>query len=178
MLTVPHSVCKSEIRDCDRTAHEAAIYLHSFLPGSEILESDKLRKEMDLNRKESRDSPFRKSLNNKINNYKYLLDVHSFPNEYLEEAKGLNFFPKGAVPPDVVLMTGTFTNDLENDIANVLCNKYKVQIIEGVNVLDILSTAEQFKKPAVLLEFNEKYTGEPLKALCKIISGAVTRKFK
>lgn len=186
IISSPHSMCKpSNERICDTAAGISAKYICAMLADCKnsrfiYLPSTEFRSDHDLNRVSSRDTVYRKILRNimKISpKGGLLLDVHSFPNYYMEEAGDINFFKKGEIPPEIVLLTGP--NDMFQGISlsGVLLNNLKLngvdcKIISDIKVLDILNEANENNIPGILLEFNEKFSvgGERLAKICKIIT--------
>jgi len=89
IITVTHAVCFSRTeRDCDRRAAVAARMLHDILKAKKcdvVLEiSSSYREEVDSNRKDARDTLWRKQLNRTIREQQklgkvFVLDIHSFP---------------------------------------------------------------------------------------------------
>ena len=180
---ITHIVCKDKInRDCDTVAEIASDIITYILKGLSI-KGNHHRSNFDLNRDSARNTEYRKSLDLIFSLYKknsIVLDIHSFPNYYMDIAGDINFFKKNEIAPDIVLMTGS--NDfykgvsISQSLFNGLKYKYKVKIISNVDVLDILNQANKYKLGGILLEFNEKYKNniKDLEILCKIICNIIT----
>lgn len=184
LVTSPHRICKSKnTRDCDIVAGKAADIITKKLKAIGI-RGNEHREDHDLNRSWSRDTLFRQTLSSSLQTYSgsaIILDVHSFPNYYYDEAGDINFFKKEEIPPDIVIMTGP--NDKFKEISisyelfQCLKNTYNVKIISDINVLDILNQSHESNVSGVLLEFNEKFASSPeeLSSLCNNICICINR---
>jgi hypothetical protein len=176
LLTVPHSVCDS-IKDkdninhsCDSSAHESAILLCKSFINKGIdcicLASNEFRYKHDLNRKESRKTEYRNTLRTimKTKNPDILLDIHSYPNNYMDEARDANMFKKDEIPPDIILLKGKLDRSYKNNslseslYRNLKNNNINVKIIKDIDVLDIINEASEINIPGILIEINEKLT--------------------
>jgi hypothetical protein len=195
IITAPHQLCKpSKNRVCDTAAGTATQEIVEILKlnnsfNSIVLFGDEHRHDHDLNRKISRHTPFRKKLddifntssNPKNNLNTLILDIHSFPNEYLDEAGDINFFKKGEKAPDIVFLQGPldifFDKSLCNTLYISLQRYFTCKIIKNIHVLDILNNANDHQIPGVLLEFNEKfnYDKNALNFMCSIILNTIHR---
>lgn len=192
IISVPHSFCpKTEDRQCDLAAEKACDSICSVLNNHKdikclITKSDVKRSVHDLNRESSRHTGFRKTLVEQFNDYKdkntIVIDVHSFPDKYLDEAGDINFFKKGDEPFEIVLLSGPL--DIYNGISisktlyNVLKrNKIYTKIIDNIDVLDILNQSFEYNIPGILLEFNERFSSEinkqRLDQICNIVSKTI-----
>lgn len=168
LLTVPHSLCiddKNRSHTCDSSAKASAITLSHALEKIQIsnlvILADENRTVHDLNRKNSRKTPFRQIISKILQQHPLLLlDIHSFPNEYLVEAGTNNLFKKGETPPDIVLLTGKKDRINDKSISEVLEENlkkyYLVKIVHDINVVDIIANGAEEKVPGILIEINEK----------------------
>lgn len=175
IVTSPHRLCKiKNIRDCDKVAGLASDIITNKLNaisgrvGVVDIKGNEYRADHDLNREKSRSTDFRKTLKKTLAASKgiekcILLDVHSFPDYYFDEAGDINFFKKGETPPDIVIMTGNLDKigkdrtSISYELFLCLKNNYNVKIISDIRVLDILNESSEHGIPGVLLEFNEKF---------------------
>lgn len=186
IITSPHSLCKpSKERTCDLAAKRAATSICSILQLKHqkwlYFPSIELREQHDLNRSSSRSTQYRTTVRNVMKSTSpgtLLLDIHSFPNEYLDEAGDINFFKKGEKPPEFVIMEGS--NDVFHGtkLSQLLCNNLKrlgvdCKIVSGVKVLDILNEAAEFKICGVLLEFNEDLQQKRMDLICSWIIDSI-----
>ena len=182
IVTSPHRICYSkQSRDCDIVAGEAADIITRKLKAIGI-RGNEHRADHDLNRSASRTTQFRKTLSDTLSKYSgnsIILDVHSFPDYYFDEAGDINFFKKGETPPDIVIMTGKTDKfrgvSISYELFQCLKKRYNVKIISDIDVLDILNHSSEYNIPGVLLEFNEKYakTGTKLDNLCTDICNCI-----
>lgn len=190
IITSPHAKCDltAKKRGCDFAAALAGKSMcaamdkcklqYTYLPG------DEYRKDHDLNRKPSRATKYRSNLELIMKDVSespcLLLDVHSFPDYYMDEAGDINFFAKDEVAPDVVFLQGPnnlYNGSLLTDslLTAVSKAKLKTKIIKGITVNDIMNHAHEHSIPSVLIEFNEKYNNDPgkLDKLCMLIAKTV-----
>jgi hypothetical protein len=195
IVSSPHSLCDPTVkkRECDLAAGLAAQFLcdalraHAGKIDHIYLQGDEYRRNHDLNRKVSRGTPYRKRLAavmsaEKFSPRRLLLDVHSFPDEYLDAAGDINFFKKGEVAPNIVLLEGPKDSFDGSSLSRSLwmaCLKagLRSKIITGITVNDIMNQGAEHDIPAVLLEFNEKYLKDPdsLYKICELIAGVIAR---
>jgi hypothetical protein len=190
IITSPHAKCDiiSEERSCDYAAALAGKTLCTALDKYKLtyvyLPGDEFRRDWDLNRKISRSTKYRTTLESIIKesatSTSLLLDVHSFPDEYLDKAGKINFFSKGETPPSVVLLQGphNFYNgiSLTDTLSSAITKAgLKTKIIVNIAVNDIMNQANEYSVPAILIEFNEKYNKYPekLAKLCKLIAKCI-----
>jgi hypothetical protein len=194
IITSPHAKCDiiSEERSCDYAAALAGKTLCAALDKYKLtyvyLPGDEFRRDWDLNRKVSRSTKYRTTLESIIKEsathssmgHSLLVDVHSFPNNYMDAAGKINFFAKGEVAPDVVFLQsgrdlyngGSLTDSLSSV---VLKAGLKTKIIRGITVNDIMNNANEHSISAILIEFNEKYNKYPEKMakLCQLIAKCI-----
>ena len=176
ILTTPHAHCPkdSKIRMCDIASSKSGdLFLDCCNKNginSIYLKGNEYRYNWDLNRIASRHTNFRKELTKLLtgnNKPKILLDIHSFPNERIEEAGDINFFEKNEIAPDIVLLRGPsdikFCNGKRKSICNELFSclqtvkDIKIKVIDGITVNDILNETHENNIPGILIEINEKY---------------------
>lgn len=197
LITSPHNLCPiTKNRACDYAAGFAAQLLTEvmglytdylnrvlYFPGNEF------RSSYDLNRKNSRNTKFRKNIRTILQQLKQnnimrriiprtiLFDIHSFPNYYMDEAGDINFFKKGEVPHDIVLICSPI--DIVNNKSlsyslynNFVLNNFKCKIMPIIPVNDILNEATEYGIPAILIEINEKYILDKQSTIliCQIIA--------
>ncbi len=170
LITVPHAVnTKNEtcsVRDmCDSRAQVAAtvfqkianVYGYKCL----ILVGDINRKDLDLNRKESRfKSTFRARI--RQSNFNLAIDMHSFPPT---ENWGLTYHPNA-----IALFDYNINNSWMEPILSKLKNT--VPLLEGKGN-DIMDEILQDKKPCFLLEISEIAKIESIEELAKKIFSTV-----
>lgn len=192
IISSPHGLCPPNKIDrvCDLSATISAIIFckaimkygnirYDFLPG------DEYRYVHDLNRISSRNTSYRKRLEEKFkqsSKSSIIIDVHSFPNTYLDEAGEINFFKKGEIAPDVVLLGGPKDSFGGNSLCLTLFDalskdKVNCKIINGISVNDILNQGYEYGVSGVLIEFNEKYSKQidRLYEICDIIAKALSK---
>lgn len=186
VITAPHSLCPADYtheknkqnRQCDIAAGKIGLFLaEQFSKNIRdkniiFLAANVKREKIDLNRANSRKSEYRKKLNNCLVNCSFIIDVHSFPNYYLEEAGDINFFKKDELPQDIVIISGMNNTDkqMANDLYNLLKNNnVHTRLITHLKVNDILNNANEYNKNGILLEFNEKFLEFNDKNLYKIV---------
>lgn len=186
IITSPHAKCDllHPKRICDLAAglagqvivEEAEKYglSYSYFPG------DVYRFEHDLNRKKSRHTNYRQKLLTRIRKLSkmdsVLLDIHSFPNYYMEEAGDINFFRKDEIPPEIVLIQGPLNVYRNKKLTNILysvLSEYgiRVKILSGISVNDILNQASEHNIPGILIEYNESFNRKrkQLSKICNMI---------
>jgi hypothetical protein len=194
ILTSPHAKCDlmAEKRGCDFAAALAGKSMcmamdkcklkYTYLPG------DEYRKDHDLNRKPSRATKYRTNLELIMKDLSgspcLLLDIHSFPDYYMDEAGDINFFAKDEVAPDVVFLQGPNNSYNGHSLTDLLSTaaskaKLKTKIIKGIVVNDIMNHANEHSIPSVLIEFNEKYNNDPekLDKLCLLLSKTICKTY-
>lgn len=186
IITVPHAKCDfmAKKRGCDFAAALAGKSICNALNKCKLkyvyFQGNEFRCNYDLNRKPSRSTKYRTALEsvikNSSSNNSLLLDIHSFPDYYMDEAGDINFFAKNEVAPDIVFLQGP--NNTFNEVslteslfASIKKAELKTKIIKGIIVNDIMNNANEYSIPAVLLEFNEKYNKDPekLDRICELI---------
>lgn len=192
IITSPHAKCDllHPKRMCDLAAalagqvmtEEAGKYglEHFYFPG------DVYRHDHDLNRMPSRKTNYRKKVLKQIEKLSgtnaILLDIHSFPNYYMDEAGDINFFRKGETPPEIVLIRGPLDTYRNKRLANLLHSalsrrKVRVKILEGISVNDILNQTSEHNIPGILIEYNESFNKNPnsLLQICRIIINEIIK---
>src|SRR5271170_7049390 len=137
LLTCPHSKCSiDEERDCDLVALKAATILSRVLHMNGdiiLLPSPEYRKDHDMNRKDSRDTKYRKHIKQILEHTTLLIDMHSFPSD----KEDVIFYLKDETPPDLVIMTGSLTHHpklgkVDKKIMKIVQDHgYIVKIVEG-----------------------------------------------
>lgn len=198
VVTAPHSQCDmlAPNRACDLAAALAGQSLCLAMQKQNLscvyLPGDEFRRDHDLNRKPSRSTKYRKGLESVMKGVSsvrpssghtpLLLDVHSFPDYYMEEAGDINFFAKGEKAPDIVLLQGPKNMYNEASLTDVLFHSLsraglQTKIIKGILVNDIMNQANEYGISGILLEFNEKYNKEPekLRRICETIVKTIVR---
>jgi hypothetical protein len=174
LITTPHSFCtKTKNRTCDLKAETAAIELLNSLTKKGFvvfwLPANVDRSIIDLNRKNSRNVPWRKQLLNLLSNLKpsLIIDVHSFVPKYNPEFGKYNVVFPGQKPSNLVIFEGP-NNYLNNiSISNFLQKALKYPVRKNETCLDILVESAEQNIPGVLLEFNEDISGETIKQICE-----------
>lgn len=153
IVTAPHTLCdlSDHVRNCDLLAEYAAKSLYSRIPYPKtLLLSDHYRSEVDLNRKPSRNTSFRKKLTHLMQNlyeqgYEpvFVLDIHSVED--------------GAWDTSEIYLLDEFTIDTPyvNDLSNLL-QSYGVIVnhYQGQHN-DIMEEARSNGFISILIEFNE-----------------------
>lgn len=186
LVTSPHAKCdlSHPKRMCDLAAALAGQTMLEEAAKNELnclyFPGDVYRYTHDLNRKRSRHTNYRQSLLKHIKKLSkldsVLLDIHSFPNYYMDEAGDINFFRKGESPPEIVLIQGPLNiyrnRRLTNLLYSILSKKgVRVKILDGISVNDILNQASEHNIPGILIEYNESFNKKPkfLAHVCKLI---------
>jgi hypothetical protein len=193
IITSPHALCSNEINKlnkhpCDIIAGlSAKIFCKMVKKHTNAkcyyVKGNELRINNDLNRIKSRHTEFRKSLREILHVISQkniidsiVIDIHSFPNYWIKEAKDINFFKEHEIAPDVVILSGSFDKINNSSISNFLyqsliANNINCKILNNIKVNDILNESSENKIPGILLEFNEKYINDidTLTYICEII---------
>ncbi len=187
IVSAPHSRCpeNSKIRLCDTAAGLAA---STFCRAAEVskrircilLPGDEFRVNHDLNRKTSRDTPYRKRLEKifqEMPSRCLVTDIHSFPDYYMKEAGDINFFKPGETPPELVILQGPMDVYRGKSLCNVVYDalikaKVHCKIVRGITVNDILNNGAEHSIAGALFEFNEKFNEDPdrLYKICRVIT--------
>ncbi len=172
LITVPHAVnTKNEIcyvRDmCDSKAQVAANVFekiaNSYGYKCLIVVGDINRKNLDLNRKESRfNSIFRTKI--RKSTFDFAIDMHSFPPE---ETWGLSYHPNA-----IALFDYNSNDEWMQPILSKLSNI--VILLEGKGN-DIMDEILEYKKPCFLLEISEIATIESIEELAKKIYSTILK---
>jgi hypothetical protein len=188
IVSSPHQKCpkNSPTRACDLAAGIASetfcriVSTNKRLQYIELL-GDEFRVNHDLNRKASRETPYRKRLEEVFRDLRgnqrvMVTDIHSFPNEYLVEAGDINFFKKDEIAPEIVLLKGPKDEYNGRSICQTLYNalaKYNVRckIIYNITVNDIMNQGSEYNIPGILIEFNEKFVDhtDRLYDICRML---------
>ena len=186
LITSPHAKCDllHPKRTCDLAASLAGQTMSEEAEkcGLEYFyfPADVYRSQHDLNRKPSRTTNYRqkelKQIKKLSNQNSLLLDIHSFPNYYMDEAGDINFFRKGETPPEIVLIQGPLNiyrnRKLTNLLYSILSKRgIRVKILGGISVNDILNQSAEHNIPGILIEYNESFNNHPklLASICKTI---------
>jgi len=150
IITVPHAKCTAGIEkhSCDYYAAESARILSSKLNADEIdnivLEGDKNRFDIDLNRVESKDTEFHFILNGLIRQNSdrniLLIDMHS--GRFKENDSPF-------VPFHQPITLG-------NQIADTIATEFKSNIPEGSIDNFVVNKVMSWDVPAILIEVNEE----------------------
>lgn len=184
IVSSPHAACPQSIhRQCDLAAEISAYTFCQAIDKYKTIsfvymQGDEFRANHDLNRKNSRNTKFRKKLMDFFTlfaqQFTIMIDIHSFPNEWIKEAGDINFFKKSEVAPEIVILEGPLDNYEGISLSKTLNNNLislgvDCKIIRGIKVNDIINHSKDFGIPGVLLEFNEKFTQDVvrLKQICK-----------
>ena len=192
ILSAPHALCDrlNPKRACDLAAALSGQTLCSVAEDQGLtcayLPGDVLRAQHDLNRRPSRGTPYRQRLRTLLDGAdgsgSLVLDVHSFPDYYMEEAGDINFFRRGETPPAIVLIQGPSNIYHGHSLAQTMYDALAragvpVKILRGITVNDIMQEASDKRIPALLIEFNERFNSEPrpLLQICGIIVATVLK---
>ena len=186
IVTTPHGKCDmmNTKRSCDLAAALAGQILCSVAQAQGVsyayLPGDEFRLHHDLNRRASRETPYRRQLADLLGAVRdsgsLLIDVHSFPDYYMKEAGNINFFKQGETPPDIVVLEGPANTWHGRPLAQTLYDALhnaglRVRLLRGITVNDIMQQAAEHDVPGVLLEYNEAYNRDPesLKRACQVV---------
>jgi len=148
-ITVPHAGCFEfpKERHCDRLAEKAGYSLYYLIPDSIIFVGKVFRGDLDLNRDQALNDPFRVNIRQAANKFRpsIVLDTHSFPEKYT------NF---GDV--DVMILDEKPGTIYGRDIARFLRDKtsYRVAYSQG-DGNSIMIEMRRMGIPSVLVEFME-----------------------
>lgn len=178
VITVPHAYCTLLIkhRHCDRVALTAAIEITKQLTKKhvpfELFISNRLRSEVDMNRRVSRSTEFREQITSYLTKHKPLfhLDVHSYPSIAMERRDGPPYYER---QNEIYLLDGqddgetTYTKSFREYLSNHMNKTYKTYA-GGANDIQI-----QFRKalvPSILIEVNEEISAKQLTQLAQGIA--------
>lgn len=159
VLTVPHSGCPfkdTKNRICDIRSEEAAFFIYQQLSEKGIpvylFTTDVLRKEIDLNRRQTRNHPWRVHLRKRMDQIRkkhpfvILIDVHSFEHEHFDNYHDPH-------PRDAFFVFLKRKNPiLSHHLAKVLTRSV---VLPGIPINDIIEEFEDQVQFATLLEVNE-----------------------
>src|SRR5579872_6760422 len=178
LITSPHYICNNmkskDLHLCDFVSDKVANMLAKFnnciyFPG------DISRDIVDLNRKESRNTFYRKKIRTlfKIKKIDIIIDIHSFP----PDRKGLvsvGFCERNEIIPEIVLLLGPLDMINNKKIGRELYKQLKnyniiVNIVPNIKVLDILNEAAEHNIPGIVLEFCENINDDRMSFICNII---------
>jgi len=162
IITAPHAHCTSHLKalhDCDIVANKVTTQLFDELSKSGYnvvaLINERSRQEIDMNRREGRNTEYRKALSNLMAKRPGLiLDIHSYPNEKCKDG----FQKYDIVLYDIPNLTNK--NLLSRLNKNLIKQKAKVKVHKHNTINDIVTEAYLNGIPAVLIEHNEKFKGK------------------
>ena len=159
LVTVPHGNRKD-----DKVAVKMMECLSRYLPRVVSLTNSKLRKEIDMNRPESRTSSFRREVRSHLQRKRgYLLDVHSSPTLGDREIEFLTF-------PYVT------QNKLVDEMVDVI-SKWNVVVgkVPSAKVDDISLEAWEYGWMPFLLETYEGLSDKRLDEIAGVIALAIRK---
>jgi hypothetical protein len=177
---VPHSTCpikKSPTHPCDTAAILGANALLAFLPASRtyVRVGETPRDDIDLNRVQSRATPFRKSIRNLVRRLKLaydevvILDSHSYPKK-LERWQGRQLYLMDLDPIQAWVKRMAMqlaTDHKDGDV--VLCPAEDT-------IADILLEFREAGHKGVVIEWCEKLTTDQIMQYAQIIAEFVQRR--
>lgn len=158
ILTVPHAKCPETNESllnhsCDILSEKFGKLLHKKITctKSKLFIGDINRDVIDLNRKESRNTSFRRNVRNNMTAKSILIDVHSNEPDSYKFGKY-----------DVSLISDD--DELKNNIYGALTQSgYKVGLFNVHPIDDILIEAkEKGIEKSILVEINEKHRNNPV----------------
>ena len=183
VITVPHAKPHLQVnRDalglpeeevmhlCDWIAEPTARMLHDKVPNSVLLLGNINRLQADLNRKESRDTAFRKNLDRVLSNgdVKMLIDMHSANGNFFGTEKvtlvekdiraWADYQVAGAITgKSVIRMPRTIAGTNLSLVRRLNANGISANIVSAwPTTLDVMSQANEHNVPCVLIEINEE----------------------
>ncbi len=170
ILTIPHMINtkgqRCEVRDvCDSMAQKAALVFVEALKSTAIphsvIEGDVNRLRKDLNRKESRNvTAFRRSLRSEISERTFVLDVHSFPADFLWDAKKENIgillidYPGHAHLLEHFMQLSVLTgvqNDIQDEVHEQKGGSALIEVNEAINETALDKLGSSFVKFASII---------------------------
>jgi len=172
VITVPHATCIDTphhriMHTCDYIASAVANDLaNNLMCGkSKVFYGDINRSVVDLNRRESRNTEFRKIVRKHFKDEVIVVDIHSYP------PYSFNY---GDYDIALISSNEKIKKTLKSELER---NGYKVGTFEPSNIDDILTEASEHGiTDSVLIEVNEKYKGDTnkiakilAKSLCEVI---------
>lgn len=140
LITVPHAACRNiEVRQCDRRAEYAANLLEQELQKYNIptilyINRNVERIYYDMNRSSSRNTQWRRKLDQLYKDADFVIDVHSFP-EFDENYNPSFILPKAKI---TILYEDVLEFSIIEAIENVVGNK--LAVLQGIHN-DIIETA-------------------------------------
>lgn len=172
IITAPHSKCvEVYVRDCDRRSSEAALIVKNILNESSSDDctvslhlSTLYRTNMDANRRESRNTKWRKKLasvtkENVLMGKTFVLDVHSFPPDSSFGHYKV-YFLELQIPKELEYFDTTSSWSQEEKIASMRVIRKTLgidggAIITASSVNDIMLSSVEMGASSILLEVNE-----------------------
>lgn len=177
LISVPHSFCDClskkdlERHYCDPASKPFANYIYDEIKKNGMnvtaFYPNTSRKEIDMNRRESRETVYRKLLDNAISELddnSVLLDIHSAPHDTFEN-------------PFEIYILQLYSNPKDDDFNFALCNflrekKVTCFLLDGTDANDIIYRAmHDFKlKNVVLIEISENLPDERISEIAEFIA--------
>lgn len=155
LITAPHAYCiRLPYRHCDRVALVAAALLSELFP-CQLEIADTPREEVDLNRDESLNTPFRQRVREKIPFADILLDIHSFPPGFFGYC-------------DVTVIDEVPGTDYGVSLYLFLEKKVKVNYVNDIKD-SIMQESRRMGIPAILIEYCEDITLEKIEEINLLI---------
>ena len=161
LLSAPHAGCFSLTgeRDCDLLAEKAARYLNLLIPESKLYVGYVKRKELDLNRDQAFNDPFRVNLRRAADQFNPVisLDIHSFPTP---EFNGT----------DLTILDESPGTDYGHDLHAFLQSRlpYRIGYYKGAGN-SIMNEMRSKGIPSILIEFNEDLSDDDLTSIDLVI---------
>lgn len=164
VITVPHAVCIGDNNDhsCDSIAPQVANMFHEKLgrvPHT-VLYGNINRDTIDLNRKVSRDTDFRRMVRSYYDQAKVLFDVHSFPPDDPGPYEGIDIAIATEHDPEEEYLCPLSDHLYEEGIKN--------HVVGGITG-DIIQEAKENDIQAFLFEFREGLTNDDLEDIVEKI---------
>lgn len=173
ILTVPHSKCIIGTEHlCDYMAPKAAEIISSKIKASEIFLADKNRREFDYNRRNTRETEWRKNIKKYVlqNSVDLVLDIHSFPDDSLSFGTIQGKIPEIVILDSISFSLGQKKDDLNQKLSVYLQkNGVIVSLLSGGDN-DITIEMRENGISSILIEFNEGIHRQRLEYICEKIS--------
>ena len=163
IITAPHAYCLPDLvdRHCDRRALDAADSLFLMVTHQTVIfRGNILRYHVDLNRSESRSTPFRQELSSVISTVSggLLVDVHSFPSSkfndvdvaVLDNAPGTNY---GKTLAFLLMYANPWSSYLRGSLKN-----------------DIVEEGRSKGLDSILIEYNERLTLDEIERINRVVN--------